>query len=243
MKKFKLWTNSKLGFLVYIFFYLINTNFAISQNYTNDLINQLENSLNSNNKDKLYSFFEKEEGLKIEKKFKKFTSEFKNINWQFKKLKRKSLDYYVVNIKLTGSRKNGRTEFLLESKFNYLFNLKNGKIKSGFINNHLTTIRNDNNNLNILFQIPNKVLTGSEYDIDIVLKDPLENQIIAGIVNEHPEESIFKEELILEPLAAGGIFKVTRAPSKPGIQIWSGMIAHPDGLISFTKTVSVVDKI
>ena len=39
------------------------------------------------------------------------------------------------------------------------------------------------------------------------------------------------------------IFKITRAPSKPGIQIWSGIIAHPEGMITFTKSIDIVDKI
>jgi len=47
----------------------------------------------------------------------------------------------------------------------------------------------------------------------------------------------------LEPLASGGIFKMTRAPSKPGVQIWSGIIAHPEGMITFTKSIDIVEKI
>jgi len=47
----------------------------------------------------------------------------------------------------------------------------------------------------------------------------------------------------LEPLASGGIFKITRAPSKPGLQIWSGIIAHPEGMITFTKSIDIVEKI
>ena len=36
---------------------------------------------------------------------------------------------------------------------------------------------------------------------------------------------------------------MTRAPSKPGIQIWSGIIAHPKGIITFTKSIDIVEKI
>ena len=52
-----------------------------------------------------------------------------------------------------------------------------------------------------------------------------------------------EQEILLEPLASGGIFKITRAPSKPGIQIWSGIIAHPEGMITFTKSIDIVDKL
>ena len=105
------------------------------------------------------------------------------------------------------------------------------------------TIRNDNNKIDISFKIPDKVLTGSIYDIDIILNKPLEEVIIAGAIKPHQENSFFEQEILLEPLASGGIFKMTRAPSKPGIQIWSGIIAHPNGMITFTKSIDVVDEI
>ena len=81
------------------------------------------------------------------------------------------------------------------------------------------------------------------YDIDIILNKPLEEVIIAGAIKPHQVNSLFEQEILLEPLASGGIFKMTRAPAKPGIQIWSGIIAHPKGTISFTKSVEIVDEI
>ena len=67
--------------------------------------------------------------------------------------------------------------------------------------------------------------------------------IIAGAIKSHQVNSFFEEEILLEPLASGGIFKMTRAPSKPGIQIWSGILAHPEGIITFTKSIDIVEKI
>ena len=67
--------------------------------------------------------------------------------------------------------------------------------------------------------------------------------IIAGAIKPHQVNSLFEQEILLEPLASGGIFKMTRAPSEPGIQIWSGIIAHPNGMITFTKSIEIVDEI
>ena len=67
--------------------------------------------------------------------------------------------------------------------------------------------------------------------------------IIAGAIKPHQVSSFFEQEILLEPLASGGIFKMTRAPSKPGTQIWSGIIAHPNGMITFTKSIEIVDEI
>ena len=119
----------------------------------------------------------------------------------------------------------------------------NGKIKQGNIKKLFTTIRNDNKKIDITFRIPDEVLTGAEYDIDIILNKPLEGVIIAGGIKSHQVDSIFEQEISLEPLVSGGIFKMTRAPSKPGIQIWSGIIAHPKGIITFTKSIDIVNEI
>ena len=59
----------------------------------------------------------------------------------------------------------------------------------------------------------------------------------------HQDDSYLKQEINIETLASGGIFKTTRASSKPARQIWSGIIAHPKGTISFTKSVEIVEKI
>ena len=64
-----------------------------------------------------------------------------------------------------------------------------------------------------------------------------------GAIKSHQINSLFEQEILLEPLASGGIFKMTRAPSEPGIQIWSGIIFHPKGMITFTKSIDIVDKL
>ena len=56
------------------------------------------------------------------------------------------------------------------------------------------------------------------------------------------QEVLIQPKIKLEPLVSGGIFKITRAPTKPGTQIWTGIIAHPEGLISFTKTVNIIQE-
>ena len=59
----------------------------------------------------------------------------------------------------------------------------------------------------------------------------------------YQDNSLFEQNIVLEPLLAGGIFKVTRAPSQAGLQVWTGIIAHPKGLITFTKTVEITDQL
>ena len=240
MNKFNYFKKVKF-LVVYTFFYLISAELAIGQSLSNEILLNLENGLNKRDFGVIQKYFEEKESIKIKNRYSKLIKDFPNSQWEIENKRSIKLEKDYANVKISGSKIINGKEFILESNFNYYYSLRNGRIQNGLIKNHLTTIRNDKDLLDITFSIPNNVLTGSQYDIDIIIKKPLEDNIIAGGIKSHQIDSIIKESIKLEPLVSGGIFKVTRAPSKPGIQIWSGIIAHPEGLISFTKTVNILE--
>ena len=237
----KLNSFSKLFSLVYIFFYLISAMNAISENLKQELLINLERNLNKKNINFVNKLFEDNEREKIIREYNKLIDEFPNIKWRIKNISPENTNNKIINIKLTGSKVINDNKYFLNSDFNYIFSFENGKFINPQIKNHLTTIRNDNQELDIDILIPDRVLTGSNYDLDIVINNPLNDSIIAGTINEYQEDNLFKKNINLIPLASGGLFKVTRAPTKPGTQIWTGLIAHPKGLISFTKSVDILE--
>ena len=238
---FKLNSFSKLFSLVYIFFYLISAMNAISENWKQELLINLERNLNKKNINFVNKLFEDNEREKIIREYNKLIDEFPNIKWRIKNISPENTNNKIINIKLTGSKVINDNKYFLNSDFNYIFSFENGKFINPQIKNHLTTIRNDNQELDIDILIPDRVLTGSNYDLDIVINNPLNDSIIAGTIDEYKEDNLFKKDINLIPLASGGLFKVTRAPTKPGTQIWTGLIAHPKGLISFTKSVDILE--
>ena len=241
MFNFKLFKN--IGFPLYLFIYLIIPYSAITQTLKIDFARNLENSLNTGDIEFLRKNFRNYESQNILKQFSKIINDFPESKWKIKKLKSNIPNKDILRIKVYGKKIVNGEIHILESNFDYLFSIVNGKIDKGIIKNLFTTIRNDNKKLDINFKIPDRVLTGSKYDIDIILNKPLEEVIIAGGIKPHQVNSLFEQEILLEPLASGGIFKMTRAPSKPGIQIWSGIIAHPEGMITFTKSINIVNKL
>ena len=243
MKMFNLKFFPKLGLFIYIFIYLISPKLAITQNTNVDIRKNLENALNTRNLKLIKNIFKEDENFKIQEQFKEIIKDFPNSTWQIKRLSGENSKEKIFNIKVNGNKIVNGEIYFLESNFKYLFSIQNDKINNGNIKNLLTTIRNDQNKVDIIFKIPDKVLTGSKYDIDIILNKPLEEVIIAGAIKPHQVNSFFEQEILLEPLVSGGIFKMTRAPSKPGIQIWSGIIVHPKGMITFTKSIDIVDEI
>jgi len=231
-----------IGFLLYLFVYLIIPYSAITQTLKVDFIRNLENSLNKRDLDFIRRNFRNDENQNIPKQFSKIVNDFPDSKWKIKRLKSNIPNKEILRIQVSGKKLVNGEIHILESNFDYLFSILNGKIDEGIIKNLFTTIRTDNNKIDIIFKIPDKVLTGSKYDIDIILNKPLEEVIIAGAIKPHQVNSLFEQEILLEPLVSGGIFKMTRAPTKPGIQLWSGIIAHPLGMITFTKSINVVDE-
>jgi len=232
-----------IGFPLYLFIYLILPYSAITQTLKVDFVRNLETSLNKRDLEFIRKNFRNDENKNIPKQFSKIINDFPDSKWTIKRLKSNIPNKEILRIKVSGGKIVNGEIYTLNSNFDYLFSIVNGKIDEGIIKNLFTTIRNDDNKIDISFKIPDKVLTGSKYDIDIILNKPLEEVIIAGAIKPHQVNSFFEQEILLEPLASGGIFKITRAPSKPGIQIWSGIIAHPEGMITFTKSIDIVDKI
>ena len=233
----------KIGVPLYLFIYLIIPYSAIAQTLKVDFIRSLEKSLNERDKEFISKHFRNDENQNLQNQFSKIINDFPDSKWKIKKLKSNIPNKDILRIEVSGEKIINEEIHILESNFDYLFSIVNGKIDEGIIKNLFTTIRNDDKKIDISFKIPDKVLTGSKYDIDIILNKPLEEVIIAGAIKPHQVNSFFEQEILLEPLASGGIFKMTRAPSKPVIQIWSGIIVHPKGMITFTKSIDIVDKI
>jgi len=232
-----------IGFPLYLFIYLILPYSATTQTLKVDFIRNLETSLNKRNLEFIRKNFRNDENQNIPKQFSKIINDFPDSKWKIKRLKSNIPNKEILRIKVSGRKIVNGEMHILESDFDYIFSVLNGKIDEGTIKNLFTTKRNDDKKIDISFKIPDKVLTGSKYDIDIILNKPLEEVIIAGSIKPHQVDSFFEQDILLEPLTSGGIFKMTRAPSKSGIQIWSGIIAHPNGMISFTKSIDIVDEI
>jgi len=232
-----------IGIPLYLFIYLIIPYSAITQTLKVDFIRNLETSLNKQDLEFIRKNFRNDENQNIPKQFSKIINDFPDSKWKIKRLESHIPNKEILRISVSGRKIVNGEMHILESDFDYVFSVLNGKIDEATIKNLFTTIRNDDKKIDISFKIPDKVLTGSKYDIDIILNKPLEEVIIAGAIKPHQVNSFFEQEILLEPLSSGGIFKMTRAPSKPGIQIWSGIIAHPEGMITFTKSIDIVDEI
>ena len=98
--------------------------------------------------------------------------------------------------------------------------------------------------LPVTLQIPDAVLTGQRYDVDVILDEPLNSGLLAGgILEVSPDEveTMGTPTIQLGTLNAGGLFKRVQAPYIPGGQTWTIMLVHPDGTLIASKRVQVSD--
>jgi len=133
-----------IGFLLYLFVYLIIPYSAITQTLKVDFIRNLENSLNGRDLEFIRKNFRNEGSQNITKQFSKINNDFPNSKWKIKRLKSDIPDKNISQIKVSGEKMVNGEIYILESKFDYLFSFVNGKIDEGIIKNLFSTIRNDN---------------------------------------------------------------------------------------------------
>ncbi len=228
-----------------IFILLIFFSGSFSQTRDIKVLQQsLEKTLNTSDKSGLFNLFSEEIAQGLSQKYDTFLEDFPNAKWNIKFLKELQNKRNLIEITVKGRKKRNGQNYNLTSKQKLAISISKGKIVKAELVSDYSILKSGNKMLNVTVQIPDAVLTGSVYDIDIILEDPLEDSIIAGgliaINDTKLNTKNSQKDIDLIPLGSGGIFKSARAPFKPGEQRWAALIAHPEGLISITKKVKIV---
>ncbi len=208
-----------------------------------NLSRQLQKALN-NAKGANFSFLKsKDYAANLRNRHNRFLSRFPNAKWIIRPSLPLQDGRTALEILVTGNQVSNNQEYSLEAKQKLALNTDGSKIIGEELISEYSILRTNKNQLPMTFSIPDEVLTGTRYDIDLIFDDPLGDAIIAGgLINLSPQQILSKESphIELEPMGGGGLFKSVTAPINPGTQVWSGLIAHPDGLISITKRVNIV---
>jgi len=113
MFNLKLFKN--IGFVLYLFVYLIIPYSAITQTIKVDFIRNLENSLNTRDLEFIRKIFRNEESQNIPKQFSKIINDFPNSKWKIKRLKSNIPNEDILQIKVSGKKKVNGEIYILES--------------------------------------------------------------------------------------------------------------------------------
>ncbi len=91
-------------------------------------------------------------------------------------------------------------------------------------------------------RLPNQVKVGQQFDFDVIVLEPLQDEILAGaVLNEKidPQRYLSPSELNLELLSAGGVFIRVTAPTSPDKQWFSAIIVRSEGITLVTERLTV----
>jgi hypothetical protein len=91
-------------------------------------------------------------------------------------------------------------------------------------------------------KIPERVKVGQEFDFDVIVRDPLGDDLLAGVALDEKVEIdryLNTKALDLELLQAGGLFKRAKAPATPENRWLSAVLIQGDGMTVVTQRVKV----
>lgn len=94
---------------------------------------------------------------------------------------------------------------------------------------------------NIQVNIPEKVKLGQQFNLDIIVTEPLGDEVLLGaVVKEETDANLYlnPSSFELEVLPAGGIFKIVN-PDKAGNEWLSAILIRSDGITSLTQRIKV----
>ena len=86
----------------------------------------------------------------------------------------------TVQLQVTGSRQEGSTRFRLEAQQQLLLSSSGSRINGQTVIREQALLRSGEVDLPVSLLIPDAVLTGQRYDLDVLIDEPLDGAIVAG---------------------------------------------------------------
>ena len=149
----------------------------------------------------------------------------------------------TTEILVSGHRQAGAVGFRFEARQQVVLGASGARFNRQEVIRESSILRSGDADLRVSVLIPDAVLTGQRYDLDVVLDDPLEGAVVAGAIKPVSAGELLRlqsPDMPLEALGGGGLFKSVQAPYQPGRQTWGVLLVHPKGVVAASKQVRVV---
>jgi hypothetical protein len=149
----------------------------------------------------------------------------------------------TVTLRVDGTRRQGGTTYRLEAEQQLALQSDGTRINGQTVLRERSLLRSGDKPLPVSLLIPDAVLTGQRYDVDVIFDEPLDGALAAGgltVITPQQQATMTSPSMELGALGGGGLFKTVQAPLSPGSQTWAVLLVHPDGIVSATKRVRVV---
>lgn len=221
-------------------------------NVTN-LLNQIDAAANRQDVEKVMGFygsnFTNSDGLdyqSLRQVLKEFWNKYSQIDY------RTELQSWQQNgdilttttiTEITGTKKIDNRQFALTSIITSQQQIQGDKIIKQEIIAEKNQLTLGKKPPTVVFNLPEQVKAGQEFNIDAIVQEPLDNDILIGTAITQPitAEAYNDSGLLqLEFLPSGGIFKVGQAPDKDGNNWISVILMRQGGVTLITQRLRVV---
>lgn len=206
----------------------------------------LETALNSDDDGALANLLTQGPGLnpeELKQRRQKLREQFPDVRWEVKSGPALRDGQASVTLKVSGTRQQGGSTYRLDAEQRLSLQTDGQRFNGQTIWREQSLLRSGENSPPVSLLIPDAVLTGQRYDVDVIFDDPLDGALVAGGIQSVTPEQVMAMEsprLDLAALGGGGLFKMVQAPQTPGSQTWAVLLVHPKGVVSATKRVRVV---
>ena len=206
----------------------------------------LQEALNSSTASALEGLLEEGQGLdpaEVERRRLLLRQQFPDASWSVKPGPTLKDGRSTTEISVSGSSEQGPYRFRFEAQQQLVLGDSGSRFNSQEVIRETSLLRSGDNDLKVSLLIPDAVLTGQRYDLDVVFDEPLDGAVVAGAIQPVTAGELLRlqtPDLQLEALGGGGLFKSVQAPYQPGSQTWAVLLVHPKGLVVASKQVRVV---
>lgn len=146
---------------------------------------------------------------------------------------------------ISGVRNDGVRKARLDSTIRSRQYFQDGKLIRQEILSEQTKLSSGENPPQVEVYVPEIVETGERYNFDVVVTEPLQQDVLLGAVQEERTGSdryLNPTSLQLQPLPAGGIYKLVTAPLLPDNNWLSAILVRGDGITMVTQRVRVEER-
>ena len=180
----------------------------------------------------------------VQRRYDRFATDFPEALWRVEAMDSLADGRSRLRVVVSGTGTTDGQNYRLEASQTLAVRIEAGVMVEEEVLEEQTLLRSGTAEIPITVQILDAVLTGSRYDIDVIFEEPLGQAVAAGgLIELTPDQRLEQQSPLVQlaPLGGGGLFKQVQAPQRSGIQSWAVMLVHPDGVVTATKQVRVVD--
>ncbi len=207
---------------------------------------RLQTALNNGSEQGLEAVVAPELLPTLARRYQTFRNDFPSLTWAVRPAEPLADGRSTLLVTANGATTAQGVSYQLQSEERLAIRTDAGRLVAQDVISQESLLRSGARPLQVTMGIPDVVLTGSRYDIDLIVDEPLGQAMLAGGVIELTDQqlaTLSRPNLQLAPLGGGGLFKSVQAPQRPGSQTWALMLVHPDGVVTATKRVQIVSNL